>query len=113
MLSYEKDNYFVLTGAMGSGKSTILNELRTLGLPCMEEPARQILAEQRAIEGSGVPEHDPKLFIDLLLSRSIYQFKEMEHLQGPVIYDRGIPDNIAYAKLFDLDRSPSMNATHH
>ncbi len=98
-----KENYFIITGAMGAGKSTILKELRKLGLVCIDEPARQILAEQRAIGGDGVPEHDPKLFTELLLSRSIYQFKQMEDQQGPVIYDRGIPDNISYATLFDLD----------
>lgn len=107
-----KYNYFVLTGAMGAGKSTILNELRQFGLLCIDEPARQILAEQRAIEGRGVPERYPKLFTELLLSRSIYQFKQMETYQGAVIYDRGIPDNIGYAKLFDLDLHPSVKAAH-
>lgn len=112
MSQSRKNNYFIITGAMGAGKSTILKELRKLGLLCIDEPARQILAEQRAIEGSGVPEHDPKLFTDLLLSRSIYQFKQMENHQGPVIYDRGIPDNIGYAKLFDLDLHTSTKAAH-
>lgn len=97
------ENYFVLTGAMGAGKSTIVKESRKLGLVCIDEPARQILAEQRAIDGDGIPEQDPKLFTELLLSRSIYQFQQMADQQVPVLYDRGIPDNISYAKLFDLD----------
>lgn len=113
MSTYKKDNYFILTGAMGAGKSTILKELRKLGLMCIDEPARQILEEQRFIEGSGIPEQDPKLFTDLLLSRSIYQFKQMENRHGPVIYDRGIPDNICYAKLFNLDLKPSVNSAQH
>ncbi len=97
---------------MGAGKSTVLHELRRLGLLCIDEPARQILAEQRAIEGRGVPERDPKLFTDLLLSRSIYQFKQMKNHQGPVIYDRGIPDSISYAELFDLDSHSSTKAAN-
>lgn len=112
MIQSRKRNYFILTGAMGAGKSTILKELRKLGLVCVDEPARQILAEQRAIGGDGVPEYDPKLFTELLLSRSIYQFHQMEDRQGPVLYDRGIPDNISYAKLFDLDLKPYINASH-
>ena len=28
----------------------------------------------------------------------------MENHKGPVIYDRGVPDNIGYANLFDLDK---------
>lgn len=111
-MSIYKNNYFILTGAMGSGKSTILKELRKLGMFCIDEPARQILAEQRSIDGNGVPDRDPKLFTELLLSRSIYQFRQMENRQGLIIYDRGIPDNIGYAKLFELDLKPSVNAAH-
>lgn len=112
MFTNEKENYIVLTGPMGAGKSTILKELKKLGLLCIDEPARQILAEQRAIEGSGVPEQEPKLFSELMLSRSIYQFKQMEHHHGTIIYDRGIPDNICYAKLFGLNLHTPIKAAH-
>lgn len=111
MNQIKKHNYFVLTGAMGSGKSTTINELRKLGLMCIDEPARQILAEQRAIDGNGLPEKNQQLFTDLLLSRSIYQFKQMENRHGLVIYDRGIPDNIGYTKLFNLDAHSAVKAS--
>ncbi len=105
-------NYFIITGAMGAGKSTLLEELRKRGLLCMDEPARQILAEQRAIEGEGIPEHNPKLFTELLLSRSIAQFKQMKDNKSAVVYDRGIADNLCYAKWFDLDLKPYTLAAH-
>src|SRR3546814_10233995 len=35
-------------------------------------PARQILAEQRSIGGAGVPDRNPALFTELLLSRALY-----------------------------------------
>ncbi len=107
-----KHNYFILTGAMGAGKSTTLKELKKLGLLCIDEPARDILAEQRAIDSNGVPDRDPKLFTELLLSRSIHQFKHMENYQGPIVYDRGILDNLSYAKLFELNLKPYINAAH-
>jgi predicted ATPase len=44
------NNFFILTGAMGAGKSTVLKELRKLKLTCVDEPARQLLAEQRDIK---------------------------------------------------------------
>ena len=103
-------NYFILSGAMGGGKSTILKALRKLGLMAIDEPARQILAEQRSIEGDGVPDRDQKLFTDLLLSRSISQFHQMQEHQGPVIFDRGIPDNIAYADLFGISTKTAKKA---
>jgi predicted ATPase len=100
---------FVMTGAMGSGKSTVLRLLQAEGLSIIEEPARQILAEQRSIGDKGVPEKNSKLFIQLLLSRAIYQHKQAT-LDENVIYDRGVPDIIAYAQLFNLDYPPAHQA---
>jgi predicted ATPase len=100
----------ILTGAMGSGKSTVLKLLKAEGLTVVEEPAREILAEQRSIGDEGVPEKNPKLFTQLLLSRAIYQYKQMQNTADTVIYDRGIPDNIAYANLFKLTYLPAYQA---
>lgn len=106
-----RNNYFILTGATGAGKSTIVKELRKLGITCIDEPARQILAEQRSIQGAGVPDKDQTLFTNLMLSRSIYQYKQMQDHKGPIIFDRGIPDNIGYAQLFNLNTRVTLNAS--
>ncbi len=100
----------IITGAIGSGKSTVLKLLQAQGFLVVEEPARKILAEQRRIGDEGVPEKNPKLFTQLLLSHSIYQYTEMQRINGLVIYDRGIPDNIAYAQLFQLNYLPAHKA---
>ncbi len=100
----------IITGAMGSGKSTVLKLLKAEGFAVVEEPAREILAEQRSIEDEGVPEKNPKLFIQLLLSRAIYHYKQMQGTYDTVIFDRGIPDNIAYAQLFKLHYFPAHHA---
>jgi predicted ATPase len=102
---------FIITGAMGSGKSTVLKLLHAEGLNVIEEPARQILAEQRSINDEGVPEKNPKYFSQLMLSRAIYQFKQTEKFDGNVIYDRGIPDIIAYFQLFNLNYPPAQQAS--
>ncbi|HAT1867320.1 AAA family ATPase [Legionella pneumophila] len=102
---------FVITGAMGSGKSTVLKLLQAEGFCVIEEPARQILAEQRSIGDEGVPEKNPKFFTQLLLSRAMYQYKQMQNLDRVVIYDRGMPDIIAYARLFNLDYLPAQQAS--
>ncbi len=105
-------NNIIITGAMGSGKSTVLKLLKARGITVVEEPARQILAEQRSIADEGVPERNPKLFTQLMLSRAMYQYKQMQDMNGTVIYDRGVPDNIAYAKLFGLNYLPAQNAAN-
>ena len=100
----------ILTGAMGSGKSTVLKRLKAEEFIVVEEPAREILAEQRNIGDEGTPEKNPKLFTQLLLSRAICQFKKMQGAHETVIFDRGIPDNIAYAQLFELNYPPAHHA---
>ena len=81
------------------GRSTDLNE-----------PAREILAQQRAIGGGGVYDRDRRLFCDLMLSRAIADFDRMGGAQTPVFFDRGIPDQIGYAELFGLETSMAESA---
>jgi predicted ATPase len=89
----------VITGAMGSGKSTLLAELRRRGFAVVPEPARIVLAEQRAAGGDGVPDRSPQRFCDLMLERMKRDYDEHPR----AFYDRGIPDLIGYARLFGLE----------
>ena len=88
----------------------VLSRLSALGIPCIPEPAREILAEQRRINARGVPEKDPDLFSMLMLSRAIHSYQQNSALEEPVVFDRGIPDMVAYARLFRLDETPYGNA---
>ena len=107
-----KDRYFLLTGAFGSGKSTLLEHLQSRGIRGIVEPARPILAEQRSIQGNGLPQKDPKLFVELMLSRMLNTYRQSEVLPGPVLFDRGIPDILGYAALFGFDFPSGENAAH-
>ncbi len=100
---------FILTGAPGSGKSTILDALDG-GLRVMGEPAREVLAEQRAIDGDGTHDRDRSLFVELLLQRSVDKYQTALHEARPVLFDRGVPDCITYATLMDVDPAPSLEA---
>ncbi len=84
------DDYHLLTGPPGSGKSALLLELQALGYPTVNEPAREVLEEQRSFDGNGVPERSPELFTELMLSRAIARFKQMKEVRGPVFFDRGV-----------------------
>ena len=97
---------------MGAGKSTVLSKLRDLQVSCIPEPAREILAEQRSIQGSGVPEKNASLFCELMLSRSIHSYHLNHSGERAVVFDRGIPDMIAYARLFQLEETSYLNAAH-
>lgn len=104
------DKFIILTGPFGSGKSTLLQHLQCLGFQGIAEPARQILAEQRSIDGNGLPGKDARLFVDLMLSRMIGEYNRIENPSAPVFFDRGIPDMLGYASLFGLDYPPGQNA---
>lgn len=101
---------FVITGPPGSGKTPLVRELAASGFVGVEEPARAVIAEQRAISGASVYDRDPRLFLDLMLARAITDFDARTNADAPVFFDRGIPDLIGYAKLFGLDASAAMNA---
>lgn len=106
-----KHNYFILTGAMGGGKSTILSKLAEAGVHCVPEPARAILAEQRMIAATGVPELNAEAFNALMLVRAIHNYQEKQPLTDSIVFDRGIPDMIAYANLFQSDTAAYVNAS--
>jgi predicted ATPase len=104
------DQRFILTGAFGSGKTTLLECLRTLGFCSIEEPARRVLAQQRSVGGSGLPESDPRLFVELMLSAAMDDYRRTGPATAPTFFDRGIPDILAYAALFGFDYAPGENA---
>ena len=108
----QKHNYFIITGAPGSGKTSLINSLRDEGHRCIAEPAREIIAEQKIIDGPAIYEKEPRLFIELMLSRFIYTYNlNIKHKQL-VLFDRGIPDIIAYARLANKDFVNYINAAN-
>lgn len=106
MIVAKNERAFVLTGAPGVGKTCLLEELRRRSFNCVLEPARIVLAEQRAQLGAAVPEKDSKSFCDLLLERSIQDYRLSVNSKMTTIFDRGVPDNVAYASGFGLDLTP-------
>jgi predicted ATPase len=100
----------VITGPPGSGKTPIVGELVASGFTAVAEPAREVIAEQRALGGDGVWDRNPLVFWNLMLSRAVADFRRMSGAPGPVFFDRGIPDLIGYAQLFGLDASDAARA---
>lgn len=87
-----RKNYVVISGCSGGGKSTLLSELERRGYSIVLEPGRQIVKEQHAIEGDALPWINPRKFLDLVLSRYIYQFNSQEQTDQFIFFDRSIID---------------------
>ncbi len=104
------DRLHILTGAPGSGKTAVLEGLGN-GAYTVGEPAREVIAEQRAIGGAGTSDQDPALFVSLLLQRSIDKHRDAVRSAAPVVLlDRGVPDCVAYAALSGVDPAESLAA---
>jgi predicted ATPase len=99
----------VVTGAPGTGKTAILRWVAPR-LTYIPEPAREVLAEQRAIRGKGTPESDSARFVELLLERSVEKHREALRQGQTVLFDRGVPDCVAYARLLGGDPEPCRKA---
>src|SRR5262245_8843038 len=99
----------VVTGAPGAGKTAILTALEP-SIPHVPEPARVVLAAERAAGGKGTPDQDPALFVRRLLDRSIESHQDALRAGGPMLFDRGVPDCAAYARLLGVDPAPSIEA---
>ena len=94
----------VITGAPGTGKSTIIHHLESLGYTCMHEISREVTKEAQRLGTEQLFLTEPLLFSDKLLEGRIKQFKESEQYSDQwIFFDRGIPDVQAYLNYIGED----------
>ncbi|SOE17952.1 predicted ATPase [Hoeflea halophila] len=88
---------FVITGASGAGKSSLIAALSEKGYRTVPEAGRQIVAEQLAAQGAALPWEDRAAFMHLLFARSIAAFDQVRISDAKwVIHDRSFVEAIAY-----------------
>ena len=96
-------SWYVLTGGPSSGKTTLLERLQELGYHTVSEAARVVIDEYRA---KGIPvselRKDERLFQQHVMQVKL-ETEERTPKGGPVFFDRGIPDSIAYYQVCGLD----------
>ncbi|WFP60168.1 MULTISPECIES: AAA family ATPase [unclassified Mesorhizobium] len=95
----DSDRFFVLTGGPGSGKTTLIEALKTAGFATAPEAGRGIIRDQVAIGGPALPWQDRALFAELMLSWELRSWHAAHAEPGPVFFDRGVPDTIGYLRL--------------
>jgi len=92
----------ILTGGPGSGKSTLAAALAGRGFATMPEAGRAIIKAQRATGGDGLPWANSAKFAEFMLDWDMRRYRDAAALEGPVVFDRGIPDSIGYLELCGL-----------
>ena len=87
----------VITGAPGTGKSTLLNIIEKQGFIVHPEMARQVIKEESLKCSDCVPWQDHSSFGMVLFGRQREQY--LAALEGKInFYDRVIPDNLGYLR---------------
>jgi predicted ATPase len=87
----------VITGAPGTGKSTILHLLENRGFTIHSEMARALIAEQQALESELLPwENHAGFGLELFKRQKEQYFNAEDGVYN--FYDRGVPDNLGYLR---------------
>ncbi|NPA43204.1 MAG: ATP-binding protein [Chlorobi bacterium] len=105
----ETPKRIVITGGPGSGKTTVIEELRRRGMATMPEISREIIREAKKQGIDQLFLEDPLLFSRKLMEGRIRQYREAAKLDAPVVFfDRGIPDVPAYLHYSNTPVPPDM-----
>lgn len=105
-MQHEKNNFYVITGGPGSGKTTMLEVLQKRNYTIVPEIARQIIMEQTAMEGNALPWKDRILYQQMMLDRSLESYKTHEAYSGILLFDRSIVDALCYAAIIGVQSTP-------
>ncbi|PTB95539.1 ATPase [Marivirga lumbricoides] len=108
----ENNNFYVITGGPGVGKTTLLERLKK-NYEIVPEIARELIKEQQNNNGKALPWENKNLYKEMMFDRSIRSFEEIENNTNkgkPFFFDRGFLDTICYAELIESEISERMKS---
>ena len=92
----KKENYIILTGGPGSGKTAVINRLKSLGHLTVSETAREIIKKETEAVGQATHTQDHVSFSKLMLEAGIKDYMKFTKNTAPIFFDRGIVDLHGY-----------------
>ena len=100
--------FYIITGGPGSGKTTLIDSLRSRNYASSIEAGRGIIQDQMLIHGRALPWLDPLLFAELMLAWEMRSYHIAKQSSGPVFFDRGVPDVLGYLRLTNIPAPEHM-----
>ena len=100
------DNFVIISGCSGGGKSTLLAEFQRRGFATVEEPGRRIVTEELERGGNALPWTDAVAFCRRAIEMSFADRATAEASARWVFFDRGLID--AAAALEHLTGEPVL-----
>lgn len=102
------DNFVLITGCSGGGKSSLLAELAVRGYAAVEEPGRRIVRQARGPDDPVLPWNDPAAFARRAVELALADREAARGPHGWVFFDRGLVD--AASALEAATGEPSLRA---
>jgi predicted ATPase len=93
------DRLHVITGGPGSGKSTLIEALASVGVTTSEEVGRRIIREQMAAGENAMPWGDQRRFAKLMLAGERAAHAAALDRGETVVLDRGVPDVAGFLRV--------------
>ncbi|SUJ29420.1 Uncharacterised protein [Sphingobacterium spiritivorum] len=93
----ERNNFYIVTGGPGVGKTSLLETL-THDVQIVAEAARTIIKEQIQDKGQALPWANQQAYAQLMFKYSVrdfLHFNSQNHSQI-TLFDRGLPDTLCY-----------------
>lgn len=90
---------YIITGAPGTGKSTLIKSMQSKGVLCAEEVSRDIIKNEQLLQSDGMPWDNMERFCQLVFKETMHRFKTQEDIQ---ICDRSLLDIVAYLNHVNL-----------
>jgi predicted ATPase len=89
---FPMENFVIISGCSGGGKSMLLAELRQRGFATIEEPGRRIVAEELKHRGRALPWVDAAAFARRAVEASLTDRMIANASARWVFFDRGLID---------------------
>jgi predicted ATPase len=105
-----KNNFYVITGGPGGGKTSLLESLASGGYNCIPETARQIIKER--LSKGLTPRPDAKTYSREIFDQDWKNFISNSDLSSLLFFDRSFMDSAFMLFESDADSYYKIRSTH-